>query len=276
MYVGVDIGGTKTLVAVLDKRGVIVEHNKFPTPHDYGEFLENLTKVIAAFKIKDFAAGGVGIPGPSFDREHGIGVRLGNLPWRNVPILQDAEDICHCPIAVENDAKLAALSEAMLLKDTYKKVLYVTVSTGIGIALVVDGVIDTSIGDGGGRTILLEHDGKIMPWEDFASGRAIVERYGKRASEITDEATWKAICRDLAKGFIHLIALMQPEVIVIGGGVGTYFNRYGKILQAEIENYNIPLIQLPVLVEAQRPEEAVVYGCYDLAKQTFPHAKAHK
>lgn len=276
MYVGVDIGGTKTLVAVLDEHGVITEHSKFPTPHDYSEFLRDLSKVIAGLKAKEFAAGAVGIPAPSIDREHGVGINFSNLPWRNVPILQDTEDICHCPIAIENDAKLAALSEAMLLKGKYKKVLYVTISTGIGIGLVVDGIIDTSIGDGGGRTILLEHDGKIMPWEDFAGGRAIVARYGKKASEISDEATWKAICRDLAKGFIHLIALMQPEVIVIGGGVGTYFDRYGKLLQTEIENYQIPLIKLPVLVEAQRPEEAVVYGCYDLAKQTFPHAKVHQ
>ena len=276
MYVGVDIGGTKTLAAVLDERGVIIEQNKFPTSQDYNEFLEDLSKSVASLKTKDFAAGAAGITAPSFDREHGIGINFSNLPWRNASIQKDIEEICHCPIAVENDAKLAALSEAMLLKDSYKKVLYVTISTGIGIGLVVNGVIDTSIGDGGGRTILLEHDGKIMPWEDFAGGRAIVAHYGKRAEDITDEDTWKAICRDLAKGFIHLIALMQPEVIVIGGGVGAYFDRYGKLLQNEIERYAIPLIKLPVLVEAQRPEEAVIYGCYDLAKQVFSHAKANQ
>lgn len=275
MYLGVDIGGTKTLVAVLDEHGVITEHNKFATSHDYSTFLEDLAKTVSSLQCKDFAAGGAGITSPSFDREHGIGVNFSNLPWRNAHVQEDLEEISHCPMVIENDAKLAALSEAMLLKDTYKKVLYVTVSTGIGIALVVNGVIDTSIGDGGGRTILLEHDGKIIPWEDFAGGRAIVDRYGKRAEEITDEATWKAICSDLAKGFIHLIALLQPQVIVIGGSVGTYFERYGHLLSAEIENYHIPLIQLPALVEARRPEEAVVYGCYDLAKQTFSHAKTH-
>jgi glucokinase len=275
MYVGVDIGATKTLVAVLDEHGVIIEHTKFPTSPDYSVFLEDLRKTVTEFKAKNFAAGAAGITAPSFDREHGVGINFSNLPWRNASIQEDIEEICDCPIAVENDAKLAALSEAMLLKGSYKKVLYVTISTGIGIGLVVNGVIDTSIGDGGGRTILLEHDGKMTPWEDFAGGKAIVARYGKKAEDITDEATWKAICRDLAKGFIHLIALMQPEVIVIGGSVGTYFDRYGQLLQAEIEQYKIPLIKLPVLVEAQRPEEAVVYGCYDLAKQRFSHAKVH-
>jgi glucokinase len=69
---------------------------------------------------------------------------------------------------------------------------------------------------------------------------------------------------------------MQPEVIVIGGSVGTYFDRYSQLLKSEIESYQIPLIKLPALVEARRPEEAVVYGCYDLAKQVYPHAKTHK
>lgn len=274
MYVGVDIGGTKTLVAALDERGVIIEDNKFPTSEDYKTFLIDLSEVITGFKNQDFAAGGVGIPATAIDRVNGIGIKFGNLSWQNVPIQNDVEEICHCPIVIENDAKMAALSEAMLLKDNYKKILYVTISTGIGYGLVTKGEIDTNVGDGGGRTILLEHDGKMTPWEDFAGGRAIVEQYGKKAEEITDKNTWEAICRQLAKGFIHLIALMQPEAIVIGGAVGTYFERFGEILKTEIESYQIPLAKLPVLIKAQRPEEAVVYGCYDLAKLTYPHAKA--
>ena len=188
-----------------------------------------------------------------------------------MPLQADVERICHCPIVVENDAKLAALSEAMLLKDRYRKVLYITVSTGIGIGLAVDGAIDTSIGSGGGRTILLEYRGKMTPWEDFASGHAIVERYGKMAVDITDEKTWRAIARDLAKGLIEVIALTEPEVIVFGGSVGVYFERYGKLLAEELKAYELPLVKIPALREAQRPEEAVVYGCYDLAKQRFGH-----
>jgi predicted NBD/HSP70 family sugar kinase len=274
MYLGVDIGGTKTLVAVLDEHGVIIEHNKFPTPQKYAIFLEDLRKSADAFNTKDFNAGAIGTTG-TVDRKHGIAIKSGNLSWHDSPIGTDLEEMFKCPMAIENDAKLGALSEAMLLKDRYKKVLYVTVSTGIGVGLVVNGVIDTNLADTGGRTIMLEHEGKMMPWEDFASGRAIVARYGKHASDITDEDTWKAISHDLAKGFIHLIAIIQPEVIVIGGSVGTYFDRYGKFLQAAIKQYEVPLMKLPALIEAQRPEEAVVYGCYDLAKQRFPHAKTN-
>jgi glucokinase len=275
MYLGVDIGGTKTLVAVLDDRGVIVEHNKFLTPDSYDEFLDNLRQAIRGFTVQDFRAGGIGMPVTVFDRTHGRAVNFGNLPWRNVAVQHDVELISRCPMATDNDAKLAALSEAMLLKDKYDKVLYITVSTGIGIALVNKSVIDDNIGDGGGRPLLLEHRGKLVPWESFASGRAIVERFGKKAMDITDETTWHTIARDLAKGVIELIALTEPEVIVIGGGVGTYFNRYGILLVEELKKYKLPLVSIPPVIGAQRPEQAVIYGCYDYAKQVYPHAAAH-
>jgi glucokinase len=269
MYLGVDIGGTKTLVAALDEQGVIKQRAKFPTPEDYQDFLAELETAIAGFGKPDFKAGGVGIPAVVIDRKHGRGISFGNLPWRDVPMQADVERLCGCPVAVENDTKLAGLSEAMLLKDKYQAVLYITVSTGIGFALVTDGAVNLSIGDGGGRTLLLEHKGKMMSWEDFASGRAIVERYGKKAKDITDKATWQVISRDLAQGLIQLIAITQPEAIVIGGGVGRYFEHYGKLLASELNKYALPLITMPVLLGAQRPEEAVIYGCYDLAKQVY-------
>lgn len=275
MYLGVDIGGTKTLVAVLDDGGVITEQRKFLTPDNYDVFLQELRQAIHSFTEQEFRAGGIGMPVTVYDREHGRAVSFGNLSWRNVSVQHDVERLSHCPMATDNDAKLAGLSEAMLLKHKYDKVLYITVSTGIGIALIDQGKIDENIGDGGGRPLLLEHRGKLVPWESFASGRAIVERYGKKAKDITSETTWHAIARDLAQGLIALIALTEPEVIVIGGSVGTYFNRYGILLAEELKRYKLPLVPMPPVLGAQRPEQAVIYGCYDYAKQVYPHAAAH-
>jgi predicted NBD/HSP70 family sugar kinase len=269
MYVGVDIGGTKTLVASIDNSGVITQKIRFETPKNYDFFLHELRFAAHKLDHKDFIAAGVGYPATIMDRKHNIGINFGNLPWHKVHTQADVEKIFGCPTVVENDAKMAGLSEAMLLKHKYSKVLYLTISTGIGIGWVVDGKIDSSIGDGGGRAFLLEHKGKYLPWEEFASGHAIVERFGKRAEEITDEATWKRICHDFAVGMIDLIALLQPEVIVIGGSVGTYFDRYEKILKTELQKYQTPFLKIPALLQAKRPEEAVLYGCYDLAKATY-------
>lgn len=273
MYLGIDIGGTKTLVAVLDAHGAIKERVKFPTPKDYKQFLQELKTTIDSFEHKSFRAGGLAVPG-RIDRKHGSVLGLGNLPkWGgDIPLQRDVEKLCNCPMVMENDAKLGGLSEAMLLKGQYDKVLYVTVSTGIGIALVANCEIDVNIGDGGGKAILLEHGGKLVPWESFASGHAIVERYGKKAMDITDEKTWKAITRDLSLGLIELIAIMQPDVIVIGGSVGTYFDRYGELLDKSLQRFHLPLATIPPVIGAQRAEEAVVYGCYDLARAVFGKA----
>lgn len=273
MYAGVDIGGTKTLVAALDDNGVILEKIRFETPKSYDNFVDEFKKAAEALKHHDFRAGGIGAPG-IIDRKRERVIWLGNLPWQDAPVDHDIEAILHCPCVIENDAKMAALSEAMMVKDSFRKVLYVTVSTGIGYGLVVDKKIDTNIGDRGGHALLVEHHGKMVPWESFASGRAIVERYGKRAEAIHDKETWTKIVRDLVPGLLELIAIAEPDVIVFGGGVGTYFERWGALLEAELSKYKTPLVSLPALRGAQRPEEAVLFGCYDLAKETFgAHAR---
>ncbi len=273
MYVGIDVGGTKTLVAVLDKNGVIEEQSKFPTPTSYDEFQHAIKNTIGTFKITEFHSGGIGIPSTVFDRDHERAISFGNLPWHNVSVQHDMEQICQCPMAVENDAKLAGLSEAMMVKDEFNKVLYITISTGIGFSVINHQIIDTNFGDGGGHSMLVSHKGKLVPWENFASGHAIVERFGKKAYEITDETTWEIIARDFAVGIIDLIAVTEPEIIIIGGSVGTYFERYGRLLKKDLKNYKLPLIKIPTLRGALRPELAVIYGCYDLTKQVYGHAK---
>src|SRR6266567_865374 len=190
MYLGIDVGGTKTLVASLDDDGVIQQSYKFPTPKEYKEFLKELTENVEKLSTTEFIATGIGVPG-RIDHENGSGFGFGNLPWKNVTIQQDVKKIVHGPVVIENDAKLGGLSEAMIVKDEFKKVLYITIGTGIGIALIDNGVIDTELADGGGKTLLLEHNGKLEPWEAFASGHAIVQRFGQRASDITDQKTWQ-------------------------------------------------------------------------------------
>jgi predicted NBD/HSP70 family sugar kinase len=273
MYLGIDIGGTKTLVAVLDANGVIQERQKFPTSKDYGEFCKQLAKTVASFSTKEFKACGVGFPG-KIDRKHGIGLDMGNLPWHDIPVQTDFERLCKCPAVVENDANLAGLSEAMLVKHQYNRVLYVTISTGIGTGIIVNQGIDPSFADSEGGQILLEHNGKLEAWEDFAAGSAIVRRFGKKAQDIIDEKTWKVIAHDIALGLIDLIAVVQPDVIILGGSVSVYYSRFRDPLHQALTVYATPLVPIPPIKEAERPEDAVVYGCYDLAKSIYGKARS--
>lgn len=268
MYGAIDTGGTKTLIAVLDDDGNSLEQIKFPTPKDYREFLAELDKAWHSLKNNDVRALTIAMPG-LIDREHGLVHAFGNLSWKDIPIHADLEKIVHCPVLLENDANLAGLSEAILLLPEYQKTLYVTISTGIGTGYIVNGAIDPDLADSEGGDIIIEHNGIMQKWESFASGKAIVAKYGKRASEIDDPEIWKAVSKDFAAGMIDLIAIIQPDAIVIGGGVGSHFEKYGDFLIAELKKYENPMMKIPPILQAQRAEEAVIYGCYELAKKKF-------
>src|SRR4051794_12131428 len=121
MFVAVDVGGTKTLVAVFDKGGKIIEEQKFPTPADYNDFKIELADTVAKLATKVFSRVVMAIPG-RLDRKHGVAIAFGNLSWVNVPVQADAERVFNTPVIIENDSKLAALSEAVLVKKQYKKV----------------------------------------------------------------------------------------------------------------------------------------------------------
>lgn len=265
MYLAVDIGATKVLLAVFDQAGKVLEQHKFPTPESYPDLVSTFKTEVAQLEHQDYTRAVVAVPG-RLDRVHGVGLAFGNRPWQNVPIQHDFEAAIDAPVLIENDAKLAALSEALLIKNEYKRALYVTISTGISSGLIMDGVIDPAMADSESGQMWFEHDGKQMQWEDFASGRAIVATYGKRASEITDEKTWKEIAHNIAIGLLQLIAIIQPEVIILGGGVGTHFAKFRKPLLAELKKYELPITPTPPIFRAQHPEEAVIYGCYHLAK----------
>jgi len=265
VYLAVDIGGTKTLLGVFTKNGQLKEQFRFETPTSYATFLSVLRRHIEPLMLQDITAIGVAAPG-MIDRSRGVGKNFGNLKWKNAPLQKDLELMTHTPVAVENDANLAGLSEARNLKGDFNKVLFITISTGIGTGIITNGVIDPEFADSEGGFLQLEYKGKLTPWEDFASGSAILERYGKQARDIKDKKIWKTICHDWARGMLGLIAVVQPDAIVIGGGVGSHFDRFGDILTKELKKYETPMTPIPPLFQAKRPEEAVIYGCYELLK----------
>ena len=266
MYAAIDIGGTKTLVAVFDKNKNIVEEHKFPTNHDYEIFKIDLAKAVEELSTADFSRAVVAIPG-LVDRKHGLGVHFGNLPWENVPVQKDVEHLVQCPVLIENDANLAGLGEAAELDDKKQRVLYITVSTGIGGGYVTNGKIDPKFEDAEIGHMLLEYKGRLEQWEHFASGSAIYKRYGMKAKDIVDPQVWYLIARNLAVGIINVIATMTPDIIIIGGGVGSHFEKFSERLEESLKIYETPLLSIPPIIKAKHPEEAVIFGCYEFARQ---------
>jgi len=267
MYLAIDIGGSKTLMAALTYSGEVRETFKFHTDQDYSKFLDQIkTAFQDNFSDHRFTAACCAVPG-RLDREKGLVITLGNLPWKNKPIKKDISKVIdHTPVLIENDANLAGLAEARV-HPKYKKVLYLTVSTGIGDGIIIDGKIDPNFADSEPGQMVVEYEGKLQKWEDFASGRALFAKYNKKASEIEDSATWKDFSKGLARGINELVATLQPEVIILGGGVGAHYEKFSKYLELALRELENPMTPTPPIIKAKHSEEAVIYGCYEYIKQ---------
>ncbi|MDB5187236.1 MAG: hypothetical protein JWM07_708 [Candidatus Saccharibacteria bacterium] len=261
MLVTVDTGGTKTLIASFEKNGDVGEMIKFPTPADQNEYVTLLRQTLVE-NYGDCAVEAVviGLPGIIKD---GVAVWCNNLGWKNFDagtalagVLGDA------PVLIENDANLAGLSETRILDPIPTSSLYVTISTGIGTGIITNGKIDPGLRYSEGGRSLVEFDGMVREWESFASGKAIHATYGKYARDITSESVWRQIADRISRGFLAVIPLIQPEIIIIGGSIGSYFEKYGPQLTAILQEKLPAHIPCPQLAQATHPEEAVIYGCY--------------
>jgi predicted NBD/HSP70 family sugar kinase len=268
MYLAIDVGGTKTLLAVFSEDGEVIAKHKIVTDREYPKFLESIKQIIDT-ELKDYQITHCccAVPG-TIDFKNGVALAFGNEDWRNIPIQKDIQQLLPgSKLLIHNDAKLAALSEAILVADQYDKVLYLTVSTGIGGGVIKKSEIDSDFENFEPGQMVFEKDGQNLVWEDFASGRALKARYGKLASEITDPNIWREYAHSLANGFENLIATVKPDVIVVGGGVGSHLERFKEFLDEDLDKFNNPLVPIPPVVKAKRPEEAVIYGCYEFIKQ---------
>lgn len=264
MILAIDIGATKTLVAYLTEKGDISFQQKFPTPKTYPEWLKQISELLTS-NPHDFSITVVAAPG-HIDRDIGEARNFGNLSWGKATLRTDLHKLTNTQVIVENDTKLAGLSEATYLIGKYKNVLYITISTGISGALVVDGKLDPELQNSEGGHILIEHEGKLQTWEKLASGSTIFKEYGKRASDINDPKVWDKIAYKIALGLYNQLAIIQPDAVVIGGGVGTHFKKYREPLLKHLHAMQNPLVPIPPILGAKHAEEAVVYGCYYLGR----------
>lgn len=269
MYLAIDVGGSKTLVASFTDSGELKKQFRFPTPRDYKEFIKQLEKVISRqFAGQDFLAACAAVPAV-IDRRDGIAKEFGNLGWRNVPVKSSLEKLLpKAAVYIENDASLGGLSEALSHKK-YKRVLYLTVSTGIGDGIIINGKIDPAFADSEAGHMLINHNGRLAKWEDFASGRALANRFGRLAKDLQSPKAWKEFAGDLALGIFELLAVVRPEIIIIGGSVGQHFAKFGDYLRKELDSHPAKMYKTPPVVGAKRPAEAVIYGCYEFIRQNM-------
>ena len=157
--IGVDLGGTKMLVGVLDGTEILWESHEASTGQSEDELVELLVREICEARDArpEVTAVGLGIPA-TIDHDRGVAVSAVNLPLADLPIRDLISDRVGLPVFVDNDANVAALAESLFGAASGKpNVVMLTIGTGIGGGLILGGeVYRGATGAGGelGHTVI--------------------------------------------------------------------------------------------------------------------------
>ncbi|WP_232472478.1 ROK family protein [Deinococcus sp. DB0503] len=290
--IGIDVGGTKIASGIL-RGGELQERHVQPTPSSGWEAVLN---AIAA-RVRELQARhpdvvqvGVGVPGPLNADRTRVKFAPNIYGFTDVPLVDGLEERLGVRVVLENDAKAAALAEAHLgaARGTGSSV-YVTVSTGIGAGIVLNGRIWRGrhgiAGELGHVTVMpggpVSGAGLDGALEAVASGTAIARdaSYALNREVSTAEAFalaaqgQPAARRIVAQALKHigvaladLQKLLDPEVIVIGGGVASVGELFFQGVRAAAEEYAAPFAPVTIL-PAQLGADAGVIGAALAAQQ---------
>jgi glucokinase len=304
----IDIGGTKIAVALAEEDGTILSMTRFPAHLELGphRILENAVAVVqemAAEKSVSISAVGIGCGGP-LDRKRGLILSPPNLPgWDEFPIVEIVESKLGVHALLDNDANAAALGELQHgagrgLKD----LVYITISTGIGGGIIVDGKLVHGVGDGAGEVghipVLL--DGPLCGCggrgclEFLCSGTGIARRAKERIaagaksslasdniSDISAKAVaeaakdgdplarevWDETIRYLAFGLNNIIVTLAPEAVILGGGVSTAGDQLLEPLRRQVyETVKILPVEQVRILQAELGGDSALYGAVILGQ----------
>ena len=255
--IGIDVGGTKINAFRVTRDGTIAERTSRPTPaDDEAATLSAMVELARSLLTPDVIAVGVGAAG-MIDSKEGVLGFAPNLAWRNLPIAERMRDALGLPCQVDNDASMAAYGEFRFGAGRgYRHLLLVTVGTGLGGGIVSDGRLFRGANGFASEIghIIVEPGGPLCGcgnhgcWEQVAAGRAI-DRMGREEArehehsilrrlaggdpdEVTGELVTQAAMqgddaakrilaetgRRLGQGIAGLVNVLDPQVVVVGGG----------------------------------------------------------
>ncbi len=305
-YCSIDIGGTKILMLLLSKEGKVLFKEKCATP--VPKLPEAIIDAIKGLlergnEIAGFDAGnkpaGIGLCIAGFIEHHkGIVHQSPNLDWQKpVAICRMLEDVIGCPVIIENDANAAVLGEAHYgAAIGHRNVIYVTISTGIGGGLFLDGRLYRGsngfageIGHikpfGRGRTCKCGGSNCLEAW---ASGTGIShsaeelwdkdEVYNDHITaeevfKMTDEGNTLALeivnsaAEKIGYGLANLVNLFNPTCIVIGGGIaGNRADFMKQVKKKTMDEAIYPSVNITKLFlkPAKLEPEAGIWGMFSL------------
>ncbi|MEG1887041.1 MAG: ROK family glucokinase [Oscillospiraceae bacterium] len=264
-YIGIDLGGTNIAAGVVDENFNIIGRGKIKTnaPRPAEEIAADMAKAAkiavadAGLEMSDISEAGIGCPG-SIDPTTGMVATSNNLKFTMVPMKKLIEDEIKIKTFIENDANAAAYGEMLAGagKGT-KDFVAITLGTGVGGGIIVDGKILSGANHAGGElghtVIVMDGEycncGRNGCWEAYASATALIRQTKAAMMEHKESKMWSLCAGDISSvngrtafdamragdaagiavvdmyekyvacGIINIINTFQPEILCIGGGI---------------------------------------------------------
>ncbi len=307
--IGIDLGGTNIVASVVNEKYEIISTDKTPTnsPRPADEVFDDIARVCfsavekAGLKMDDIASVGMGTPGTV--NGDGVIEFANNLAFNNVParlMLSQRLGVAADKVFLENDANCAALGEAYAgVGNGAKNFVAVTLGTGVGSGIIVDGKIVNGINFAGGEcghmVIVVDGEqcscGRNGCWEAYASATALIRQTKKAMEEYPDSLLHQLAEKEgkvsgrtafdamrlgdiagikvvnkyikyVACGIINIVNALQPEIICVGGGICNEGDTLMDPLRrfVQAERYSIHSKIQTEIVKAQLGNDAGVIG----------------
>jgi predicted NBD/HSP70 family sugar kinase len=277
LFVGLDIGGTKFMVASADQNGNIIERTRADNTYNFETDLALLNQMITDVNHGEEILGiGAAIGGP-LEWEHGIVSPLHQPAWNNIPLKQIMEDRWKCPFYVDVDTNVAVLGEYYCSNITASKLLYITLSTGMGGGFLIDGKVYRGLNgthpEIGHQSIhyhcinpgaILCECGAKDCLEALISGNGIRRIYGKPAEELS-QAEWEEVAYNLGQGLRNLAAILTPDIIRIGGGIAIGGGEMFIQNAAKVMRENLKIVPPPEVSLSHLGYDTALYGAISIA-----------
>jgi fructokinase len=263
MKLGIDLGGTKIEIIALDNYGVELLRRRVATPQgDYSATLHAIENLVRSAEAELGQRGSVGIGTPgTISKATGLLKNSNSVHLNGKPVLQDLESLLQREVKISNDANCFALSEAIDGAGSGASVVFgVILGTGVGAGIVVNGKVLT-----GPNGIAGEWGHNPLPWpaaeelpgpecycgqkgciETFLSGPGMTKLHQKETGEFLSPEVIVARAEKgdkacvlimqhyenrLARSLAHVINILDPDVIVLGGGMSNIERLYTNVPQ---------------------------------------------
>lgn len=293
--IGIDVGGTNIKTGLVSSKAKVVDRSEFATKsfaRDRKEMIRQIADEIkrlmdknGLFK-KDVQGIGIGLPG-LVDAPNGIVRFLPNIPgWRNVPLKKKLEKKLGIPVFLENDVNLITLGEWCYGAGRgVQNMVCMTLGTGVGSGLILDGRLYRGVGFAAGELghMPLNEDGPACGCggygclESYVGNKHLVALAQKmtRKKEVSLEAMyalakqgdsvalkfWEETATHIGNNLAGVVNLLNPERIVIGGGVSNNHEFLFKTIYAVIKKRAMPTQSAMVkITRAQLGNDAGIIG----------------